>query len=67
MADIDTIIEKIATGKRKRVTAHKDSLPEIIEKMEAKYHGTCTWFGFGQTVHIMRDKKEPMELKTKIQ
>lgn len=61
--EIDKIIEKIATGKRKRVTAHRSLLPEIIEKMEAKYHGTCTWFGFGQTVHITRDKKEPMKLK----
>ncbi len=63
MADIDTIIENIATGKRKRVTAHKSLLAQIIEKMEAKYHGTCTWFGFGETVHIIRDKKAPMELK----
>lgn len=61
--EIDKIIEKIATGKRKRVTAHRDLLPQIIEKMEEKYHGTCTWFGFGQTVHIMRDKVKPMELK----
>jgi hypothetical protein len=61
--DIEKTIEAIATGKRKRVTANRDLLPEIIEKMEVKYNGTCTWFGFGQTVHITRDKKEPMELK----
>jgi len=62
--ETDKIIEQGATGKRKRVTAHRSLLPEIIEKMEAKYKGTCTWFGFGQTVHIMRDKKAPLELKS---
>ncbi len=61
--EIEKIIEQIATGKRKRVTAHRSLPPEIIEKMEVKYHGTCTWFGFGETVHITRDKIKPMELK----
>lgn len=60
---IEKIIEKIATGKRKRVTAKKDLLPDIIKIMEEKYEGACSWFSFGQTVHIMRDDKEPLKLK----
>lgn len=55
---------KIATGKRRTgVCVPREILHEVGTFIEKNYIGTVTWFAFGSTAHVLRDKKKPMPLR----
>ena len=54
---------KIATSKKRGISVPKEILHEIGTFIEKNYIGTVTWFAFGSTAHVYRDKKQPMPLR----
>lgn len=60
---IEKYADRIATGRRQRIALPRRLLQAVGERVEEKYWGTFTWFGFGGTAHVMRDKIEKMTPK----
>ncbi len=63
-AKLSKLVEQIATGPWKSVDVNKNDYETVLKMVSKKYWGAMTFFVFGSTAHIIRDRKAPMKLKS---